>query len=358
MGLRDFYSTVCNRNSPAHNQSKFIRAMLRAATSGLLIRDNYGRMLFSRVEPISEPRYNSFPKPINREGQLPCPRRHIASRYDSKHATLERRQNIAALAGLPRMTDTELDGFLLALSDWFEAFIHEPEHCDLLESTFRPRLNVDEPEAAQPQPAPLPPGERAEVMPQSSRQNNAPGFRKGFTHEWSIRNLGTIPWDGRKLVCVNSQELGNRPIDTTGVSVPDRAAPQPAPIKTSYMFSARSKKSTTIRLWLLQSTKGQEYSPGETTVLDAAIMYARQNSQPQSQAMSKSDFENWVTTNEVAARLDVCSDTTSKLISNRALPTLKWSKVWNLELSEIGIRLVGAANLKIHSTTQSTRFSQ
>ncbi|MDU1352871.1 MAG: NBR1-Ig-like domain-containing protein [Actinomyces sp.] len=265
MSLSDFCNAVFKRKSSVTNQSKFIQAVFKAAGSGELISDEYARKLFSGAKPISEPQYDSFPEPINREGLLEFLKQHVTPTPGSKSTTQMRCQEIANQAGISRTLDIEPDVFLVALTDWFEAIIHDSEHCDILESAYQMRLKGAEPEPIQLRPAPLHLGDRADVVHPPALQNHTPGFWTTFTHEWVIRNLGNTPWRGRKLVCVNPKDLGIRPIDTTEVEVPDCEPSKSALLKTSCQFSARGQEGAATSIWRMHDANGDDCFPNESS---------------------------------------------------------------------------------------------
>ncbi|BDY02670.1 MAG: NBR1-Ig-like domain-containing protein [Cutibacterium avidum] len=280
MGLSDFCNAVFKRMSPVTNQSKFIQAVFKAAGSGELISDEYARKLFSGAKPISEPQYDSFPEPINHEGLLEFLKQHVTPTRGSGSTTQARCQEIANQAGLSRTLDIEPDVFLVALTDWFEAIIHDPDDCDILESAYRMRLNGAEPEPIQLRPAALHPGDRAGVVHPPALQNNTAEFWTTFTHEWVIKNVGNTPWRGRKLVCVNPKDLGIRPIDTTEVEIPDCEPSRSALLKASCQFSARGQEGAATSIWQMHDANGNDCFPGETTMFNVAATITNQNAQP------------------------------------------------------------------------------
>lgn len=280
MGLSDFCTAIYKRKPPVTSQSKFIQAVFEAAGSGELICDEYARKMFSGAKPISEPQYDSFPAPTNHEGLLEFLKQHVTPARGSRSTTLERCREIANRAGVSRTLGIEPDAFLLALTDWFEAIIHDPEHCDILETAYRLRLNGAEPEPRQQRPAPLHPGDRADVMRPPALQNNTPGFWAEFTHEWVIKNVGNVPWRGRKLVCVNPKDLYIRPNGVTEVEVPDCEPSRTAFVKTHCQFSARGQEGPGTSIWQMHDTNGENCFPGAATMFNVAAAITNQYAQP------------------------------------------------------------------------------
>lgn len=183
MGRSDFCSAVYKRKFTVTSQSKFVQAVFKAAGSGEFISDDYARKMFSGVKPISEPQYESFPEPIDRDGLRTFLSEYVSPSVSSMGTTQEWCQQIARNAGLPSSLAVETEPFPWALTDRFEAIIHDRDHCDTLERAYRLRLGGSEPQQLQGRPEPLYKDDRVHVIHPPAVQNHEVAFWSNFTHE-------------------------------------------------------------------------------------------------------------------------------------------------------------------------------
>lgn len=53
---------------------------------------------------------------------------------------------------------------------------------------------------------PFYPGDRVWVVNAQESRHYTKGFYESFEHVWLIRNNGTVPWEGRKMICMSQKE--------------------------------------------------------------------------------------------------------------------------------------------------------
>lgn len=193
----------------------------------------------------------------------------------STRVTLDDRcQEVSKKVGLPSTLTIEPEAFIWALTDWFDAIIHDPNHCDVLEHCYRLRLEGQEPEEINPAPQPLYQGDRVDVTEPPALQKHKPEFWAEFTHTWTMRNIGSINWTGRTLVCTNPTDPRIRPVDTTQIAIPDSSPATGKFIKISCTFRAQGYEGAASSHWEMHNTDGENCFPRESTTfnVDATVI--------------------------------------------------------------------------------------
>ena len=274
MGLPEFCRAVYKRKSPITNQAKFVQAVFQHAGSTERLDDEYARKIFTGVKPISEPQYESFPTQVSKKSLHDFLLTHLTPLPSTRVTLDDRCQEVSKKVGLPSTLTIEPEAFIWALTDWFDAIIHDPNHCDVLEHCYRLRLEVQEPEEINPAPQPLYQGDRVDVTEPPALQKHKPEFWAEFTHTWTMRNIGSINWTGRKLVCTNPTDPRLRPVDTTQIAIPDSPPATGKFIKISCTFRAQGYEGAASSHWEMHNTDGENCFPRESTTfnVDATVI--------------------------------------------------------------------------------------
>lgn len=274
MGLPEFCRAVYKRKSPITNQAKFVQAVFQHAGSAERLDDEYARKIFTGAKPISEPQYESFSTPVNKKSLHDFLLSHLRPLPSTKRTLDDRCQEVGKDAGLPSTLTIEPEAFIWALTDWFDAIIHDPNHCDVLEHCYRLRLEGQEPDEINPAPQPLYQGDRVDVTEPPALQKHKPGFWAEFTHTWTLRNVGSIDWTGRTLVCTNPTNPRIRPVGTTQITIPDSPPATGKFIKISCTFRAQGYEGAASSHWEMHNADGENCFPRESMTfnVDATVI--------------------------------------------------------------------------------------
>ena len=271
MGLPEFCRAVYKRKSPITNQAKFVQAVFQHAGSAERLDDEHARKIFTGAKPISEPQYESFPTQVSKKSLHDFLLTHLTP-LPSTRATLDDRcQEVGKDTGLPSTLTIEPEAFIWALTDWFDAIIHDPNHCDVLEHCYRLRLEDQEPEEINPVPQPLYQGDRVDVTEPPALQKHKPGFWAEFTHTWTLRNVGSIDWTSRTLVCTNPTDPRLRPVGTTQIAIPDSPPATARFIKISCTFRAQGYEGAASSHWEMRNQEGENCFPRESATFNVDV---------------------------------------------------------------------------------------
>lgn len=119
MGLPGFCRAIYKRKSPTTSQAKFVQAVFQHAGSAERLDGEYARKIFSGAKPISEPQFESFPTPVDKESLRVFLRDHLMPVPRTRRTLDDRCQEVSENAGLPSTLAIEPEAFLWALTDCF-----------------------------------------------------------------------------------------------------------------------------------------------------------------------------------------------------------------------------------------------
>lgn len=265
MAISDFCSAFYPpKKAPITSQAKFVRATFAAAGCEYRVSDKYWTALFRGDQQLSDPMRDSFPDPVDKEGLYSFLYDFCSPENRSHRPLKDRCATIAKNAGLPSSLAVDSQPLLRATTDWFDAIIHDPENCDVLERSYRLRLKGEEPESRDGLPAPLYSGDRVDVLQPPTLQNHDVSFWQEFTHEWVLQNIGKIPWTGRTLVCVNPTDSYIRPVHSETVVIPD-SQPGSGRIKIQCVFKTQGQEGQVTSMWEMRNETGENCFPGSKT---------------------------------------------------------------------------------------------
>ena len=272
--LSAFCRAIYKPKAPIKSQGKFVRAVFEAAGSAAVYSTSYWTALFRGDQELSDPLRDSVPDQINKQSLLGFLSEHLMPPTSTRHTLGDRCQEVGKDAGLPSTLAIEPEAFIWALTDWFDAIIHDPDHCDVLERCYRLRLEGLEPEEINPAPQPLYQGARVDVTEPPALQKHRPGFWDKFTHTWTMRNVGSIDWTGRTLVCTNPTDPQLRPVDAITIDIPDSPPATGKFIKISCTFRAQGYEGAASSHWEMRNQEGENCFPRESTTfnVDATVI--------------------------------------------------------------------------------------
>ncbi|MFW9181277.1 NBR1-Ig-like domain-containing protein [Corynebacterium striatum] len=268
MTLSAFCRAIYKPKAPIKSQSKFARAVFEEAGSAAVYSSSYWTALFRGDQELSDPLRDSVPEQINKQSLMGFLSRHLTPPTSTKHTLGDRCQEVGKDAGLPSTLAIEPEAFIWALTDWFDAIIHDPDHCDVLERCYRRRLKGQEPGEINPAPQPLYQGDRVDVTEPPALQKHRPGFWAEFTHTWTLRNVGSTNWTSRTLVCTNPTDPRLRPVGTTQITIPDSPPATAKFIKISCTFRAQGYEGAASSHWEMHNGDGENCFPQEGTTFN------------------------------------------------------------------------------------------
>lgn len=264
MTLRSFCGVVYRRKRPITSQTAFVQSVFSASGSSYAVSDQYGPKLFKREIPLGEDERELFPNPVDRKGLFDFLKGHLTPDPGKRQNLSDRLREVAFEAGLPDNLEIVQDKFLWSLTDWFNAIIHTPDCGDSLKDHYLHRLEDEEPPSQVAVSQPRHVGDSVDISHPPVLQKYRPEFWSVFEHEWTLRNVGTIPWSGRTLVCVNPIDNGIRP-ETPVITLPDCNPSDLNFIKVSVAFTARGHEGKAVSEWKMLDANGENCFPNAGT---------------------------------------------------------------------------------------------
>ena len=264
MAISDFCSAFYPpKKAPITSQAKFARATFEAAGCEHSVGDKYWTALFRGDQRLSEPMRDSFPEPINKEGLYSFLHDYCSPKNRTHSPLKDRCATIARKAGMPSSLAIEPQPFLRATTDWFDAIIHDPENCDVLERSYQLRIKGEEPGPLANLPLPIYFGDSVDVLQPPSLQNHDVSFWQEFTHEWVLQNIGKVPWTGRTLVCTNPADPHIRPVHPDPIAIPD-SQPGSGRIKIQCAFKVQGQEGQVASMWEMRNETGENCFPANS----------------------------------------------------------------------------------------------
>lgn len=255
MNFSEFSKRLYPCLSGLSNQGQFIGALFNAAGSTFFpLRaqygtDDYQRKVYSGQRPFNSKMKCSFPSPIDNESLMNFLDLKIG---DSSLQLLMRN------FGIP-MNEVQNKGlFIKALCIQFQNIISETsdEVEDVVASEYNRLLLESDTLAVND--GPYYPGDDFLLVGQIPEQNHIESFYKEFEHQWTIRNTGTVTWEGRYLECTNPTDIKirskNKIIDIPKVKPGDEVC-------LTVKFNSRGCEGNYKALWEMKDVEGHSCFP-------------------------------------------------------------------------------------------------
>ncbi len=200
MNFSEFSKRLYKKLSGLNNQGYFIGALFNAAGSGFFPlkpsygTDGYQRKIFGGTRDFTQEMKDSFPKPIDVESLKDFFDERIG---DSSLPLIMRN------FGIPESETQNKCLFIRALCTQFQSIVSDAsdEVDDIVASEYFRLLREAGADIASD--APYYPGDDLLVISQVPEQNHDVSFYEDFEHQWTIRNTGTVTWEGRYFKCSN-----------------------------------------------------------------------------------------------------------------------------------------------------------
>lgn len=247
------------------NQGDFVEDIFKAAgssysfsTSDHYSRSNYPTKLFNGGKPLSGKIRKSFNNPIDKKG---------TATYLEKHIDSDKARTVMNKFAIPGNAEVSLAALSWALSEQLQIIIHEPDsQADVVATEYQRYLT--EPADALSAPfQPLYDGDS--YWNQSDRSSTYRlDFYEKITHEWVIKNIGKVRWNGRKLICTNHKQIPPR-ADTDSIDIPDANPGETVTVTVS--FDARGVEGRYDSTWTMVNANGDDCFPRGSGSLKVTI---------------------------------------------------------------------------------------
>ncbi|OIJ13550.1 hypothetical protein BKP37_09680 [Anaerobacillus alkalilacustris] len=251
MNFSEFSKRLYKNLSGLNSQGHFIGALFNAAGSSFFVlkppygTDGYQRKVFSGTRDFTQDMKDSFPKPLDTDGLM----LFFQSRIGEKTMT-----TIMKNFGIPESEHQNKDLFIKALCKQFQTIVSEvsDEVDDIVASEYSRLLRKSGAEITNN--APYYPGDNILIVSRVPEHDHNVSFYKNFEHQWTIRNTGTVTWEGRYLECTNQSDLRIRAKNKI-INIP-KVKPGDDVCLTA-AFNARGFEGRYEALWEMKDTEGR-----------------------------------------------------------------------------------------------------
>lgn len=260
------FKTFCNGIYPncprIKNQGMFVSKLFAAAGSTFFsvtasADTEYQRKLYNGRKPLTDTIRSSFPKPFNEDGVVSFLEQNIEQSSWPK------------VAGAFQLNaDNTLNTTLLAkaLSRQLQFFISSEiaDVDDIVCSEYQ-KLLVD-PDSTVPPAIPLYPGDK--VWSCTSKTYYDTDIYVPIEHTWIFKNIGSVPWVGRKLIFTNHGAVRAR-ADANEITIPPT---QPnGQVELKMRFDPRHFDCTSECVWEMVDDNGKPCFPGQNRLFCLTI---------------------------------------------------------------------------------------
>lgn len=257
------FSEFCGVGQPSwfscSSQAQYLKGLFKAAGITRDYSDDYLKAVYSgKTKSLNANMKKHFPKPVD-EGKI--------ADYYEKHIQDE---NVVALCdafAIPANLERTKKTISIAMARQVTAFISSKEDTvDCVIVSAYENAIIMESAAHYEIPKRLYEGDDLWVEQHDKRHEV--GCYQKFTHQWSIQNRGQCLWSGRKLICVNQNEI--KPQFT--LLVIDIPETRPLEfIKIATEANSRGIEGTYDCLWEMQDSNGNNCFPNSRFVFDFTV---------------------------------------------------------------------------------------
>ncbi len=121
---------------------------------------------------------------------------------------------------------------------------------------------------------PFYPGDRVWVVNAQESRHYTKGFYESFEHVWLIRNNGTVPWEGRKMICMSQKEQSVK-INAYTFDVPQTDPGEDAEIKMQ--VDPRGREGAFESVWKMIDSDGNDCFPNEKWLFNFTVTVINQS---------------------------------------------------------------------------------
>lgn len=248
------------------NQDTFVIELFEASGSSYSFSDrsaysrsNYAAKLFNGGKQLSGKIRRSFPNPINKAG---------LSDYLAEHIKKASVRGLMNYFTIPTDAEENIDALARSLADQLQVIIHEPDSdAVVIEASYRQYLIAPVEREWMPR-KPLYEGDAFWAGARTSPRRHTVDFYECFEHTWELINAGRITWQGRRLICLNTDEI-TPCSEQTSIDLPETAPNCSAIVSTK--FDARGEEETFVSKWIIVNEDGSNCFPESSGALDMTI---------------------------------------------------------------------------------------
>ncbi len=258
-GIYDSIEGVANQDSFVVDVFKAAGSSYAFAKKSAYSASNYGAKLFNGSKPLSKKHRNSFPNPINTTD---------LAKYLSEHIKKESVRNVMNYFTIPTDAEIDLKPLSRALADQLQIIIHEPDsNLEIVVANYQKYMTEQVEEGWSPY-QPLYDGDAFWVENVPSEREHSADFYECFSHTWKIMNSGKVKWTGRKLICVNKDDITPYAIKES-IDIPDTNPNSRVSITVE--FDARGVEDDFVSAWMIVDSEGRDCFPDHTESLSVTI---------------------------------------------------------------------------------------
>lgn len=251
MNFSEFSKRLFKKLSGIGNQGHFIGALFHSGGSSYFPlkpaydTDSYQRKVFRGASPFSQDMKDSFPKPIDKDALMDF----FQERVGVKSLPLIMRN-----FGIPETEAVNKEFFFKALCTQFQNIVTEAsdEVDDIVLAEYLRLLRESGEEIKSDEP--YYPGDDFQLIDEAPKHRHEVSFHSDFSHQWTIKNTGSVTWNDRYLELINGDNL------TIKASRKTVEMPKVKPgeeVSLSVDFNARGYEGDIEAIWELKDFEGR-----------------------------------------------------------------------------------------------------
>lgn len=265
MKFSDYSKRLYPHMSGLHNQSHFVGSLFNAAGSTFFpVRGVYGaddnqRKVYSGSRVLNKNIKASFPSPIDSNG--------VAVFFDT-HIGDTSLPLIMAEFGIPNDEAQSKELFINALCIQFQSIIAEAANDveDIVAREYSRLLLASGTEAIKQ--FPLYPNDAFTLIGEYPAVVHTVGFYNDFEHRWTLKNTGTVTWEGRFFECVNHSTTRIKALNTA-IGIP-KVQPNEE-VSIVVRLNARGFEGLFESIWVMKDGDGRLCFPDEEKTLKFSV---------------------------------------------------------------------------------------
>lgn len=269
MQIKEYSSKVKNGFGTTINQGRFMREVFKAAGFDrfpLHSDEEYAKRICIGSRPITEDMIAGFPKPY---------RINDLAQYYSKKIALGKIGIVATSFGINE-NHPDIEKLCIALAGQFFCFVDaggaKNDVTDIVAASYEKLMCGTKAEDLLA--LPFHPGDRAWIINAQESRHYTKGFYESFEHVWLIRNNGTVPWEGRKMICMSQKEQSVK-INAYTFDVPQTDPGEDAEI--NMQVDPRGREGAFESVWKMIDSDGNDCFPNEKWLFNFTVTVINQS---------------------------------------------------------------------------------
>lgn len=251
MNFSEFANKIHPNLAGISNQGQFVGGLFNAAgDTHFPLNPSYDtydlqKKMVNGTRKITPKMKNRFPNPIDMEG---------LHKFFSKRIGETTLPIIMRNFGIPESEPENKEFFIRALCTQFQNIITEAsdEVDDIVASEYLRLLRESGSEIKTD--VPYYPGDDFEIIDQQPKRKHEVNFYKDFVHQWTLRNTGSVTWEGRYLEFVNQSDL---PIRASSKTIDIPKVKPGEEVSLAVEMNARSCEGDFEAIWEMKDSEGR-----------------------------------------------------------------------------------------------------